>query len=87
MWSSTISSYRVLPLCHRRLTPRIGSLSRMQRHQSGFITCGRRRKSGHSWKSSRRNIIQAGEVVRSRESTGAGSPLPSAFMDTGNLRT
>ena len=26
MWSSTLSSYRVLPLCHRRLTPRYRQL-------------------------------------------------------------
>jgi hypothetical protein len=26
MWSSTISSYRVLPLCHRNLTPKYRQL-------------------------------------------------------------
>lgn len=38
IWSSTMDSYKVLWLCHRRLTPRFRQLVAMWRLRSGFIT-------------------------------------------------
>ena len=57
LWSSTLSSYRVIPLCHNLLNSTyIGSLSRTHQHQSEFTTYGRQRKCNLCSKRSRRNI-------------------------------
>ena len=52
IWSSTISGYRVIPRCHRHLTPKYRQLVTDAVPQSVFTTCGHARKSAGSWKRS-----------------------------------
>ena len=86
LWASTLDSYRVIWLCHRRLTPRYRATCRRSVSSKRCIICGPPRKSRRSLKQSGGAGAPDGRLSRDTPLPGnaKGKAGPQTTMPTGS---
>ena len=78
LWSSTISSYKTIPLCHRYMTPDTANLSSKWPRRSASLTLGRHVKWRRSWMTSETSSVLVRPGLDTVDAHSVRSPAPPA---------